>query len=171
MLVEGKSLKLTASGQTFAAAPRDLVFLQPLGGRVTYLSDLAPAEYRQTPFLSHVGQVANLSHDWTWPYGADRSVTGGLLRSGGRLFLKGLGVHSAARLVYLISPLPFAGEGQGVRARRFAALVGIDDSTAGGGSVVFRVLVDGQERFASPTIRGSDSAHAGFRRSHRREKT
>ena len=44
-----------------------------------------------------------------------------------------------------------------MRARRFAALVGIDDSTAGGGSVVFRVLVNGQERFASRTIRGGDA--------------
>ncbi len=191
LLVEGKSLKLTAAGQTFAAAARDLVFLQPLSGRVTYLSDLKPAEYRQTPYL-----------DLAWPYEPDRSVTGGLLRSGGRLFLKGLGVHSAARLAYSISPLPLGegpgmraaggssnnvtgvasphpnplpegegtkvvspllppGEGPGVRAagartRRFEALVGIDDSTAGGGSVIFRVLVDGQERFTSRTIRGGE---------------
>ena len=32
-----------------------------------------------------------------WPYHDDRNVTGGLLRCGGRLYLKGLGVHSAAR--------------------------------------------------------------------------
>ena len=69
-----------------------------------YLSDLKPAEYHQTPYL-----------DLPWPYQTDRNVTGGLLRCGGRLYLKGLGVHSAARLVYKISPLPL-GEGQGVRA-------------------------------------------------------
>jgi hypothetical protein len=40
--------------------------------------------------------------------------------------------------------------------RRFESLVGIDDSTAGRGSVIFRVLVEGRERFASPIVRGGD---------------
>ena len=60
--------------------------LQPLGGRAVYLSDLKPAAYHHVPYL-------NLS----WPYHTDRNVTDGLLRCGGRLYLKGLGVHSAAR--------------------------------------------------------------------------
>ncbi len=122
-----------------------MFFCSRLGGRAVYLSDLKPAEQHQTPFL-----------DIPWPCRVDRNVTGGLLRSGGRVFLKGLGVHSAARLVYILSPRPL-GEGPGVRARRFEALVAVDDSTAGGGSVVFRVLVDGRERFASKTIRGGDA--------------
>ncbi len=149
LLMEGDRMTVTAAGQPLAASRRNLVFLQPLGGRPVYLSDLKPAEYQQTPFL-----------DLRWPYRADRNVTGGLLRSGGRLYLKGLGVHSAARLVYNLSPLPL-GEGPGVRAagptaQRFAAEVGIDDSTAGGGSVRFRVLVDGREKFMSPILRGGD---------------
>ena len=52
-------------------------------------------------------------------------------------------------------PLPL-GEGQGVRAERFVAFAGIDDSTDGRGVAVFRVLVDGQERFASKPIHGGD---------------
>ena len=191
LLVAGDSLKLTAAGRQLAAPRSSLVFLQPLAGRAVYLSDLKPAEYRQTPFLT-----------LSWPYQSDRNVTGGLLRSGGRLYMKGISVHSAARLVYNLdnlsplplaekqqnnSPLPLAegqhnnsplplGEGQGVRAvkqnatiqspeqgqglraaTRFDAQVGIDDSTAGQGSVIFRVMVDGQERFASPTLRGGDA--------------
>ena len=51
LLVDGESLKLTAAGQPLAASPARLVFLQPLGGRAVYLSDLKPAEYRQTPYL------------------------------------------------------------------------------------------------------------------------
>jgi hypothetical protein len=147
LLIGGDSAKLTVAGQPLAASQERLIYLQPLGGRVTYLSDLKPTEYHQTPFL-----------DLPWPYHSDRNVTGGFLRCGGRLYLKGLGVHSAARLEYNISPLPQAGEGQGVRAveapTRFAAELGIDDSTRGRGSVQFRVLVDGQEKFASPIIRG-----------------
>jgi hypothetical protein len=149
LLIEANSLKLTAASQPLSVPPAALIFLQPLGGRVVYLSDLKPTEYHQTPYL-----------DLPWPYHADRNVTGGQLRCGGRLYLKGLGVHSAARLVY--SPLPL-GEGPGVRAvgvvpssRHFQAALGIDDSTAGGGSVQFRVLVDGQEKYASPIIRGGN---------------
>jgi hypothetical protein len=172
LVMDRQSLKLTAFGQTFSASPAGLVFLQPLGGRAVYLSDRKPVEYQQTPYL-----------DLSWPYRTDRNVTGGQLRSGGRLCLKGLGVHSAARLVYSISPLPLgegpgvraagpgvgpkisplpqAGEGQGVReagtTTRFEAEVGIDDSTGGRGSVQFRVLVDGREKFASPIVRGGDA--------------
>ncbi len=172
------SLRILANGQTWNAPADRLIFLQPLGGRAVYLSDLKPAEYRQTPYL-----------DLPWAYQADRNVTGGWLRCGGRLFLKGLGVHSTARLVYEMpgargqgseavgrgawgvarrdSPLPPGegqkpvfplplGEGQGVRASRFCAEIGIDDSTAGQGSVHFHVLVDGQKKFTSKTIRGGD---------------
>jgi len=147
LLIDGDSLKITAAGQTLSTARSSLVFLQPLAGRAVYLSDLKPAEYRQTPFL-----------DLPWPYQLDRNVTGGMLRSGGRLYMKGIGVHSAARLVYQLSSLPQAGEGQGVKAaKRFEAHVGIDDSTAGRGSVIFRVLVDGQERFKSLILRGGDA--------------
>jgi len=146
LVINGESLKITVAGQTLAAVRSSLVFLQPLAGGAVYLSDLKPAEYRQTPFL-----------DLPWPFQPDRNVTGGMLRSGARLYMKGIGVHSAARLVYNISPLPL-GEGPGVRtARRFEGHVGIDDSTAGRGSVIFRVLVDGQERFTSPILRGGDS--------------
>jgi len=38
--------------------------------------------------------------------------------------------------------------------RAFAAELGVDDSTGGRGSVRFRVLVDGQEKFASPILCG-----------------
>ncbi len=95
--------ELTAlAGQTWKAAANELVAIQPLGGRAVYLSDLKPAAYRQTPYL-------NLS----WPYHDDRNVTGGLLRCGGRLYLKGLGVHSAAQLSYALDGIvsPFRGEG------------------------------------------------------------
>lgn len=183
LVIAGDSMRLTAAGQTWKTARERLAFLQPLGGRAVYLSDVKPADYRQTPFL-----------ELPWPLRADRNVTGGMLRLAGRVTLKGLGVHSAARLVYALdglSPRPLAGEGQGVRAvppatgphpsplpegegtsgsprplageghgvrafQRFEAEVGIDDSTGGRGSAQFRVLVDGHERFASQIIRGGE---------------
>jgi hypothetical protein len=44
-----------------------------------------------------------------------------------------------------------------VTAKRFEAELGIDDSADGQGSVQFRVLVDGKEKFASPIVRGGDA--------------
>ena len=98
-----------------------------------FLSDIRPDEYRFLPYL-----------DMNWPYRTDRNVTGGQLRCGGRLYMKGLGVHSAARLSYELDR-PW---------RRFQAEIGIDDSTAGRGSVGFRVFVDGKLKYASLAVRG-----------------
>jgi hypothetical protein len=124
-------LQCTVIGQTWKTARKNLVFLQPLSGRAEYLSRLKPAEYRHVPYLS----VA-------WPYKVDRNVQGGLLRAGGRLYLQGIGMHSAARLSYELPPA----------AKRFQAEAAIDDAAADG-SVRFRVFVDGQEKFTSPTVR------------------
>jgi hypothetical protein len=137
LVVDGqaKTLRLTLpGGSSFAAAASDLVWLQPLGGRAEYLSDRRVEGYRHVPFLS-----------LAWPYRTDRSVEGHWLRSAGRLYLKGLGVHSAARLTYLLDG----------SYRRFAADLGIDDETSGGGSVRFRVFVDGQSKYASEVVRGA----------------
>ncbi len=124
-----------AGGLKLAAQPRDLVYLQPTGGRAVYLSDLAPAAYRFVPFL-----------DLAWPYRTDRAVTGERLRAGGRTYLKGIGVHSASQLSYTLDGA----------YRRFDAELAIDDSTGGRGSVRFRVFVDGSEKYASGPVRGGD---------------
>ena len=128
------ALELTSlSGGVWKAKGEDLVFLMPQSGRAVFLSDLRPDEYRFLPYL-----------DMKWPYGTDRNVTGGQLRSGGRLSMKGLGVHSAARLSYKLDR-PWG---------RFQAQIGIDDSTGGRGSAGFRLFVDGKKTYASPAIRG-----------------
>jgi hypothetical protein len=135
LVLDGESLTIKLAGGTALKAPAaELVCLQPLGGTVTYLSDREPAGCRQIPYL-----------DLPWPpYRADRNVTGGLLRAGGRLYLKGLGVHSASRLTYELDG-PF---------RTFQSALAVDDSTSGGGSVRFLVYVDGERKFASPIVRG-----------------
>ncbi len=126
----------TDKAADWQASPQELVFLQPIGPKATYLSDLAAAEYRHVPYLQ-----------LPWPYGIDRNATGGRLRCGGRLFLKGLGTHSSARLTYLLDK-PFS---------RFEAFTAIDDSTAGRGSVRFRVYVDGRKKYSGPIVRGRDA--------------
>jgi hypothetical protein len=101
----------------------DIVALQSLGGpALAYLSDLEPSGYRHVPYLSI-----------EWPYERDRNVRGGSLVVGGNRFVKGLGMHSAARLTYALDPT--AGW------RRFDASVAVDDSARGRGSVTFGVHV------------------------------
>lgn len=134
MALDSKSLAITlAGGTTIRGLPEDLVWLQPQGGQAIYVSDLKPASYRHVPFLS-----------LAWPYRSDRSVQERWLRCDGQTYLKGLGVHSASRLTYLLAE----------SFRRFEADVGIDDETAGEGSVRFRVFVDGQQKYTSPVMRG-----------------
>lgn len=129
-----KTMRITlVGGQELAADAAQVVFLQPLGGRAVYLSDLRPAQYRHVPFL-----------DLPWNYRADRNVAGEWLRMDGQRYLKGIGVHSSARLTYALDE-PY---------ERFQAELGIDDATAGGGSVRYRVFVDGKNKFTSEIVRG-----------------
>jgi hypothetical protein len=131
---------LTVGGLEVAAESSQLVSLQPLGGAVTYLSDLPIANYRHRPYLSI-----------DWPCKLDRNVTGGRLRCGGQPYDKGLGLHSVAVLTYRL-------DGD---YRRFEAELGIDDSTKGRGSVEVRIYADDgsgkwQPKLTSKTIRGGD---------------
>jgi hypothetical protein len=136
--VSDKTTQVRLPGlQAWTARPGRLVFLQPLGGRASYVSDLKPTGYRHIPFL-----------ELSWPYRLDRNVQGAQLRAGGRLYLKGVGMHSASRLTF-----PLDGS-----HRRFAADLAIDSSTGGRGSVVFRVFADTQQLYASPVLRGDTPA-------------
>ena len=116
--------------------------------KATYLSDLAAAEYRHVPYL-----------DLPWPYAADRNVTGGRLRCGGRLFVKGIGMHSSARLTYSL-PKPFA---------RFEAAGGIDDSAGGAGSVRVSGICRRAKKIRRPNRPRRQRALAHQRRHSRRE--
>ncbi len=75
-----------------------------------------------------------------------------MLRAGGHLHLKGLGMHSPARLTYDLDD----------DYQRFQAEVAVDDETKGGGSVAFRVFVDDgsggwQQRVESGIVRGGEA--------------
>jgi hypothetical protein len=106
-----------------------------LGGRAVYLSDLQPAEYEHTPYLSG---------DW-WLH-VDRAIGGGPLVVGGREYLRGIAMHSNSRVTYRL----------GGEYVRFLTKVGIDDATDGQGSVIFTVEVDGRRVFDSEVMRGGD---------------
>lgn len=78
----------------------------------------------------------------------NRSVDGNPLRINGQTFASGLGSHAASKLVFNVP----AG------ATTFESWVGIDDETAGKGSIVAAVYLDGQRAFESPTLVGGAEA-------------
>ena len=137
---DGQTTRLWVASLGAATPPwelsqRAMVFIQPISASHAYLSDLTPAGYKHIPYL-------NIE----WPYELDATAGGAPLRAAGQLYLKGIGMHSAARLSFAIPP-NFA---------RFESLAAISDAAGAEGSVVFRVFVDSQERFRSPLVRGGD---------------
>jgi hypothetical protein len=86
-----------------------------------------------------------------WPHRVDRAVDGGPLTAGGRVRARGLGVHAPSTLAWALD---------GGYARLVGGAVAIDDQVlrlGARGSVVFRVLVDGEEAWKSPVLRGGDA--------------
>jgi sRNA-binding regulator protein Hfq len=120
-------------------AAEDIVAIQSLDGPVVYLSDLEGADYRDVPYLSV-----------KWPFTRDRNVLGEPIVVRGKRYLKGIGMHSAARLTYRLDD----------NFRRFDSAIAVDDSAKGRGSVTFGVYVnrDGKwgEAYKSGIVRGGD---------------
>jgi hypothetical protein len=120
-----------------------IVAIQLLDGPVVYLSDLDGADYRGVPYLSV-----------KWPFTRDRNVLGEPIVVRGKRYLKGIGMHSAARLTYRL-------DGD---YRRFDSEIAVDDSARRRGSVTFGVyaLREGKwgEAFKSAIVRGGDEPQA-----------
>ena len=110
-----------------------VVSMRFLGGRVAYVSDLKPQEYRFTPYLSS-----------EWKMQSDLSVTGDALYMRGIEYDKGLGMHSKSEVSYDLA------DGY----RNFQATVGIDDTANGQGSVEFRIHLDGRRVFTTGPVTG-----------------
>jgi len=136
---EGTSITLAGGIELELSSADEVVFVQPTLPNVTYLSDLEPSKFQHTPYLS-----------LKWPLERDRNVLGHRLRAGGKLFAKGLGVHSTSTVVYRVD-----GDYQ-----QFAAELAIDDSAGKRGSVTYNVYLfqDGawKQAYASDTVRGGD---------------
>jgi hypothetical protein len=132
----GKEVFRASFAGKIVAIPLNAVcFVQVLNKKVVYLSDLEPDRYLFVPFLEYVR-----------PYYRDRNNRGGLLRANRQVYIKGLGVYSASRLTYSLDK----------KFERFESEVAIDDLSQGAGSVVFRVLVDGESRSVMGPVRGSN---------------
>jgi len=134
-LAGGKLTLKALFGQEMALDAARLLRIEFRGGRLIYLSDLEPAEAKETPFF-----------DLVWHYRRDQSIDGNPLRLGGRTYRKGLGVHSRCELTYELKG----------SFRRFLADFGIDGEVGEKGDVDVAVLVDGVPRFERKSVTGRD---------------
>ena len=130
------TLTLEAAGGPLPVPVASVVSIEFANPNVTYLSDLKPAEVRETPFFNRV-----------WQHRLDRSVGGRVLTLDGRTYARGIGCHTRTALTYDL----------GGRYRKFAAVIGIDDEARPRGSVRFIVQADGKT-IHSTTLTGRDKA-------------
>ena len=133
-----KSLRLDSALAGNLESPREqLARVAFRNGKLVYLSDLEPAEVKETPYFDQV-----------WRYRRDTSLDGNPLRLRGRVYRKGLGVHSRCELTYELDG----------KFSRFCTDMGIDDEVRGKGSVVFQVLADGKQVYDSGLVTGKSEA-------------
>lgn len=103
--------------------------------RVTNLTDLKPTAVTQYGFF-----------DKGFAYRLNRSVAGGPLRLGRRVYRTGLGLHSYAKLTYKLDGTYTS----------FVAVVGIDDSVRPNGDARLVFLGDGRELIPKLRLTGRD---------------
>jgi hypothetical protein len=131
------------SGAKVALDAADVRVLDFSLGKVRYLSDLEPREYTLTPFFDGDAERS------LFRYRRDRNQTGGPLALGGKVFNKGLWIHSRTKLVYRI----------GGEYRRFQAVMGIDEDVAPLGDVHVVITGDGKPLLESD-VKGADKPQA-----------
>ena len=90
--------------------------------------------------------LANFRQGWGAPV-ANQSVQHEPLTIGGRSFARGVGSHAPG-----VAWIRLDGH-----AERFRAWVGVDDETAGRGSITCRIYGDGEQLFATDTLKGGDA--------------
>jgi hypothetical protein len=136
---DGKKLTVaTLRDEKLTIALTDVLSVHQKGGRFVFLSDLPPAETKIVPWIGE-------TYAWDRPR-TDRSFLDRPLRVGGATFQKGIGVISGTSLTWRLDG----------KWRVFTSRIAVDDSAGEEGDVVFEVLVDGESKFRSDTVRRAD---------------
>lgn len=150
--LSGGLVGMDARGVTLDRGGRE-VFLPAAIVRELALADGSYAFLSQLP-VADPGPVTLFGgtdeFGMVYPHRVDRNCMNGPLRSGGRSWSRGIGVHAPSRLTWSLE------EGW-VELR---TIVAVDDSVLRSemhGSVRFRVLVDGELRWESPVLEGGDA--------------
>ncbi len=144
----GKLEVATPLGFTTAVSLSDVAQLDFSSGKVLYLSDLDPESFTHEPFFGPQQPIPSLNEFYRLrrDVGLERNP----LKLDGRLYRKGIAMHSRSVVVYRLPG----------RFRLFKALAGIDDAArAAGGDVALEIQGDGKSLWKG-SIRGSEAAHA-----------
>jgi hypothetical protein len=129
-----RELKCTTfAKQDFLIPVADCLACHIYGARAIPLTDREPIETVFVPYLSS-----------QWPAVKNANVLRGPLALRGVAYSTGLGVHSRSSVTYQLDP----------QDREFRAVVGIDDSAGGKGSVRFSIELDGKRVWDSPELTG-----------------
>jgi glucose/arabinose dehydrogenase len=103
-------------------------------------------------WLSDLAWIGTPTNGWG-PVERDRSngesgaADGGTISLRGNTYPKGLGVHAASQINYVLNG----------SYKTFQSDIGIDNETRGNGSVIFQVWADGVLRYDSGIVRGTDA--------------
>jgi hypothetical protein len=135
-LSEGHVQGIARFGEPIRFPLADLSRIYSRSASVVYLSERVPAAVQYVPFIGP-----------TRPLRIDQTVDGHPFQLAGESFDRGVGTQSRTLVAYRLE----AGD------RRFQSLVGVDERAGPLGSVVFRVLVDGKERFKSASMTDHES--------------
>jgi hypothetical protein len=138
-LNDGNVLATTRFGQSIRFPVSELVRFGARTASVVYLSERKPAGVQ---YVSYVGPAREMR--------VDRTVDGHLFQLAGQTYDRGIGTQSRTLLAYRLEP----------NDRRFQALVGVDERAGPLGSVVFRVIVDGDQRLQTPPMTDRDPPKA-----------
>jgi len=110
--------------------------VQTRNGRLHYLSDFDPVKVEETPFFDRV-----------MPYRRDQAFNGEPLKISGRIYRKGLAMHSRCVLHYDLND----------RFEKFRSKVGLQDPEGYQGRVVIRLMGDGKTLFEDKDVKGVDA--------------
>ncbi len=136
---QGQIVAQTRFGAAIRPPLAKLARVHVRGDHVRYLADRKES---RAVFVGYLGEGTHREK-----FGRNTTLDGRVLRVGGAPHDRGLGTQSRTLLAYRLEP----GD------RRFQATVALDDRAGPLGSVVFRVLLDGKEKFATPSMTVRDA--------------
>ncbi len=135
LMPEGSFSTRTAFGAEFQFEAGLIAQLDFFGDRVQILSQSSPIRESIVRYIGP-GPLTQVN----------RNVRGGFLQLRDREYPRGLGMLSGTSATWRLTD----------RDRRFQVQIGLDDRSAGGGSVEFIIELDGRMLFSSGLVRGAD---------------
>ncbi len=132
---DGRAMALR-DGQRLTTGASFVLRVEILGGRRVWLSELPMARFDSIPFFER-----------QWPLRVDANAVGGPLKTAGRSYAHGLGLHAACRVQWRLDG----------RFERLLGAVGIDDSAGALADADLHILRDDSVAFTATQLRSGEA--------------